>query len=125
MRDHDGNGAARAQPQDCARQRLIAFGVEIGIRLVQYDQKRIAVEGARKRDALRLSGRECAAVLADHGVVALGQVNDEIVHAGRLGRGDHGIGIRRILEATDVLRHRAVEQFDVLRHVTDMPAKCF
>ena len=44
MRHHDHNTAARAHAQDRLRQRLIAFGIEIGIRLVQHDQERIAIE---------------------------------------------------------------------------------
>ena len=114
MRDHDGDGAAGAQPENGAGQRFIAFGIEIRVGLVQYDQERIAVERASERDALRLSGRERAAVIANHGVIAVGQVDDEIMDARRLGRCNDGIGVRRILETADVLRHRTVEQFDVL-----------
>jgi hypothetical protein len=64
-------------------------------------------------------------VIANDGVIALGQVDDEIVNAGRLGGRNDGIGVRRILEAADILRHRTVEQFDILRHVADMPAERF
>ena len=38
-----------------ARQRRFAFGVEIGVRLVEHDQERIAVERPRQRDALALA----------------------------------------------------------------------
>ena len=44
----------RARTPRIARgQRLFAFGIEIGVRLVEHDQERIAVERARQRDALR------------------------------------------------------------------------
>jgi hypothetical protein len=125
VRNNDGDGAVGAQPENGPGQRLIAFGIKIRVGLVQYDQERIAVECAGERDALRLPGRERAAVIADHGVVALGQVDDEVVDAGRLGRRDNGIRVRRILETADVLRHRTVEQFDVLGDVADMPAERF
>ena len=58
-------------PRIAWRQRLVAFGVEIGIRLVEHDQERIAIERARERDALALPGRQRAAVFADLGVVAV------------------------------------------------------
>ena len=65
MRDHHHDGAARAQPENGARQRLVAFGIEIGIGLVEHDKERIAIERARERQALRLPGRQRAAVIAD------------------------------------------------------------
>ena len=69
MGDDDGDGAAGPQPEDGAGQRFIAFGIEVRIWLVQHDQEWIAVESARECDALRLSGRECAALLADDGAI--------------------------------------------------------
>ena len=65
VRDHHDDGAAFARGADRPRQRLVAFGVEIGIRLVEHDQERIAVERARQRHALRLAGRQRGALLAD------------------------------------------------------------
>ena len=125
MRDDHRDCAACTQPENCAGQSLVTFGIKIRIRLVEHDQEWIAVERASKRNALRLPGRKRAAVIADHCVIALGQVDDELMNASRLGGGDDGVGIGRILEATDILRHRSVEQFDVLRHITDMAAERF
>src|SRR5205814_8143166 len=79
MRDDNGDGAAGAQPKNSAGQRLVAFGIEVGVRLVEHDQERVAVERASERDALRLSGRQRAAVFAGDGVIALGQVDDGTV----------------------------------------------
>ena len=80
--------AARAKAEDGAGQRFVAFGIEIGIGLVEHDQERIAIKRARERDALRLAGRQRAAMLADDGLIAVGQIDDEVVNAGRLRRGD-------------------------------------
>jgi len=44
MRHHDGDGAAGAQTEDRARQRFIALRIEIRIRFVEHDQKRIAIK---------------------------------------------------------------------------------
>ena len=95
---------------DGAAQRLVAFGVEVGVGFVEHDQERIAVERARKRDALRLAGGQRSAAFADLGLVAFGQADDQVVHAGRLGRRDHrgGIGLRS--EPADVLRDGAGQQ---------------
>ena len=71
MRDHHDDAAARAHAEDGAGQRLVAFRVEVGIGLVEHDQERIAIERARQRDALRLAGRQRAAMVADLGLVAV------------------------------------------------------
>jgi hypothetical protein len=51
---------------------------------------------AGKRDALCLSGRERAAVIADDGLIAFGEAGDEIVNAGRLRGGDDRVRIGRL-----------------------------
>src|SRR5262249_13833464 len=123
VRDHDRNRAPRAQPKNCAGQRFVAFGIEIRIWFVEHDQERVAIERAGKSDTLRLPGRKRAAMIADHRVITLGQVDDELVNTGRLSCGYNRIGIGRILKATNVLRHCSVEQLDILRNVADMAAK--
>ena len=70
--DHDP--AARAHAENGLGERLLAFGIEIGIGLVEHDQERLAVERARERDALPLSGGQRRAALADLGLVAVRQV---------------------------------------------------
>src|SRR5690349_22098607 len=52
MGDHHSDAAAGAHTEEGAGQRLVAFRVEVRIRLVQDDQKRIAIECARQADAL-------------------------------------------------------------------------
>ena len=56
MCDHDGDAAALAYAHDGAAQRLVAFGIEIRVRLVQHHEERIAIERTRERDPLRLAG---------------------------------------------------------------------
>ena len=73
VRDDDDDAAARAHAEDGAGQRLLALAVEIGVRLVEHDQERVAVERAGQRDALALAGRKRRAALADLGLVALRQ----------------------------------------------------
>ena len=53
------------------QQRELAFRVEVGVRLVEHHQPRIAVERARERDALALAAGEHRAGFADLGVVAV------------------------------------------------------
>ncbi len=106
-------------------QRFVALGVEIGVRLVQNDQERVAVKRARKRNALGLPGRQRGAAFADLGLVAFRQPDDQIVHARRGRRRDHRLGVHGFSEAPDVLRHGAGEQLDVLRQVTDVLAERF
>ena len=56
--DDNDDALALAHSKDRARQRFVAFGVEVGVRLVENDQERIAVDGAGERDPLRLAGGE-------------------------------------------------------------------
>ena len=56
MGNDDHDAAARAHAENRLGQRLLAFGIEIGIGLVEHDQERIAIERARERDPLLLSG---------------------------------------------------------------------
>ena len=123
VRHHDHDGAALARAAHRTRQRLVALAVEIGVRLVEHDQERIAVERARQRHALGLAGRERRALLADLGVVALAHLDDHLMHAGFLGGGDDRFRLRFGIEAADVLRHGAGEQFDILRQIADVAAE--
>ena len=67
-------------------QRRFAGAVEVGVRLVEDHQLGVAVQRTRQRDALALPGREQRAVRVDHGVVALGQREDQLVHLRPLAR---------------------------------------
>ena len=71
MRHHDH--APRAQAENGVRQSLVAFGVEVGVRFIEDDQERIAIERPRQRQrqTLRLSGGQRAAVIADDRVIAV------------------------------------------------------
>ena len=52
--DDDDDAFTFAHAKNCARERFVAFGVEVGIRLVENHQEWIAVDGAGERDPLRL-----------------------------------------------------------------------
>ena len=125
MRHHHHNGAPRTGGFDGRGQRLFAFGVEIGIGLIQHDQLAIAKEGARQTDALALPCREIAAARAHLGVIAAGQRQDQLVHAGAFGRGHH---IRRFgagVHHGDVFGNGAAKQFDLLGQKPDVAADLF
>ena len=55
--DHH-DATAGANSENGLGECLFAFGIEIGIGLVEHDQERLAVESAGERDSLLLSGRE-------------------------------------------------------------------
>jgi hypothetical protein len=62
--------------------------VEVGVGLVQHQQGRLAVDGARQSDALALPPGQQAAGFAHRRVVAARQAQDHVVDAGARGRGD-------------------------------------
>ena len=61
-----------------------------------------------------------AAALADDRVVALGQLQDELVCAGQLRRGDDALHRHGRVGERDVVAHRTVEQHVLLQHDADL-----
>src|SRR5690606_1690144 len=55
--DHHDAASIPNGPNRCG-QSCLAFSIEVGIRLVQYNEKRITEEGPCKRDPLALTGRK-------------------------------------------------------------------
>ena len=125
MRDHHDNSFACPHPDNGARERLVAFGVEVRVGLIEHDQKRVAVERARERNALRLAGGQRRALFADPGPVALGHADDQVVHARGLRRRDDGLRRRIRRKARNVLGDRSGQKLDVLRQIADMLAERF
>ena len=93
MGDDDHRSAALQAMADGAVERRLAFGIEVGIGLVEHEQHRIAKERARQREALALAGRQPRAGFAERRVVAVGQAQDEIVDIGELRRLDDLFGL--------------------------------
>ena len=107
-----GDGAAHV---------LDAGGIEIGRRLVEDDERRIAQEGARQPDPPALARRQRPPAVAHDGPVAAGQRADEGVGTGECGGGAHRAVGRRPPEP-DVVGDAAAHERGVLRHPRDEPA---
>ena len=104
--------------------RLLAVRIEVRIRLVQDEERRIAEDGTRETDALVLAAGDRDAAGADPRVVAAGQAEDHFMCAGELCGGDHLL-VLGMAQARDVVAHRAREQLDVLRQIADMAPPVF
>jgi hypothetical protein len=85
MRSQDSTVASRCaitsvvRPASAAQRRLhqrLALGIERGGRLVEQQQRRVAQDRARDRDALALAARQRDAALADRRVVACGSADE-------------------------------------------------
>ena len=72
-----------------ALQDRFALVVERTRRLVEDQDARVREQRAGDRHALALPARKARALLADDGVVAFGQLADELVRAGELRHRDH------------------------------------
>ena len=83
------DAAAFPHPLDGPGQRMLALVVEVGVRLVEDDKERIAVERAGETDALALSAGERGTALPDLRLVALRQAQDHLVDVGSHRRPDH------------------------------------
>ena len=122
MRDDDDRGAALLQLRDTFGERRVALGVEVGARLVENDEARLAEDGAGQRDALSVAARQDGAALADLRVVAVREPEDHLVDAGNLRRRDH-LDVHFALEAADIGGDAVGEKLDVLRQITEMAAE--
>ena len=123
MCDHDDDPAALTHAHDCIDQRVLALGIEIRVGFVQHHEERPSVERARKPDALALSSRERGPAVTDAGLVPLRQPQDHLMRAGFAGRFEDIVRLRIGVETPDILRNAPVEQLDILRQVTDVPAE--
>src|SRR4030095_17180639 len=81
-----------------------------------------AIERPGQGHALPLAGGESPALIADRGVIALRQAQDEVVGLSPLSRSDDGLGVDGA-EAGDVVGDGAVEELDVLGDVADPGAE--
>ena len=88
--------------------------------LVKDQDARVAEQGARNGNALALAPAERGPLLAHRGVVALGQLADELVCARQAGGGHDGLQRRGGVANGDVLAHAAVEQEVVLQDDPDL-----
>jgi hypothetical protein len=113
--DHE-RGAARPQAPKAVLDHLLALAVEARRRLVQDENTRVRQDRARDGDALPLAARQLDAAFADHRVVSLRELADELVAVGDAARlldlGERGAGPG----IADVGRDRAVEQEVLLQH---------
>jgi hypothetical protein len=101
----------------------LALVVEGAGRLVEDQDARIGDERAGNGDALALAARERRAALADDGVVALAQLEDEFVRSREPRRCDDTLHRHGRIGERDVLAHRAVEQHVLLQDHADLAAQ--
>ena len=137
IQDHDPVGQVQRRPavrddqRGAAPHDLPQRGVDLGLqarvdgrgRVVEQQQPGIGDQRPGQRHPLPLAAGESKALLADHGVVALGQPGDELVRLGRLGRGDDLL-VGRVRPAVgDVGPDRVGEQEAVLHDQADRGAQ--
>ena len=111
------------EPLERLLHRALGLRVERRGRLVEDEDRRVAQDRPRDRDALLLAAREAVAALADDRVVALGQRGDQLVDL-RRARGllDLLVGRLRAREA-EVVAHGRVEEVRLLRDDADRVAR--
>ena len=97
----------------------LRVGIEVGGRLVEDHEPRLAKERPGDGDPLPLAAAQVDPVLADGRLVAVGHVGDELVRAGRAGGLDDRRHRRVGPGEADVLRDGPVEQVGRLGHVGD------
>jgi hypothetical protein len=122
VRHHHDGRAGRLEACDRLGQRLIAGRVEVGVGLIENDDRRITVERPRERNALAHAPRQRLAGRPHRRLVATREPQDGVVHAGCARRRNDFAGFDRAMTG-DVLRDRAFEQDDILRDIADMAAQ--
>ena len=110
--------------RDAAQRRvdlLLDARVDRRRRVVEQQDLRVGEQRARQRDALALTAREREALLADDGVVAVGQPQDELVRFGGARRGlDLGSAVASGRPNAMLARDRVGEEERVLEHDADV-----
>ena len=91
-------------------------------RLIENEDVRIADQSPRDRDALALPAREARAALADDGVIAFGQFQDEVMRACKRGRCDDPLHRHGRVRERNIVAHRSIEQNVLLQHDAHLPA---
>ena len=108
-----------------AGQGIFTVGIEIGIGLIEHDQKRIAEDRARQTNPLPLPRGQRHAALADSRRITLGQPQNNVMYARDLRSLQDGVGGGPVIETADVFGNGAIEQGHILRQIADIPAQIF
>src|SRR5258708_6710787 len=119
----DEDGAALHDLAHVVVDDFFALVVECAGRLVEDQDARVADQRPCDRDALALPARQRAAAFADHGVVTVGQFQDEIVSPRKTRGGDHVLARHPRIGERDIVAHGRVEQHVVLHDDADLPAQ--
>ena len=122
VRDHQ-HRAVLHEPLERLLHQPLTLGVERGRGLVEEQDRRIAEQRPRDRQALPLATGQPHATVADHGVVALGQGANEPVGVGGFRRAAHVVVADLGESVGDVPAHRVVEQDRLLRDDPELPAQ--
>ena len=112
MRHHD-HGARALHPLKDFLDSPLHLGVQARGGLVEEQEPGLAYEGARDGDALPLTPRQQDALVADAGLVAFGEGDDEVVHldgGADFVKGGVGDGGRVGNAGEDVLADGAAEE---------------
>ena len=122
VRDGD-DSAAFHQSLERFHHELLRFGVERGGRFVENEDGGIAHDGAGDADALALAAGKREAAFADHRIVAMRHLRDELVRIGHLRRLDDFLRRRVGPAVGDVVADRAGEEHGVLQDEADLLAQ--
>jgi hypothetical protein len=122
VRDQHNGLALLPQVGHSAYQCLFTHVVQVGIRFIQHDQRRIVVHGAGQAQALALATGQAGAAVAQLVVVAIRHAQDHFVHTSAL-RCTHDFFRVHVTKAGNVFRHGAPKQFDVLRQIANRRAQ--
>src|SRR5258706_554480 len=119
----DEHGAMLHEALDRLLHQALRFGVERTRRFVEDEERWIAQQGARDRDALALPPREARAPLAQHRLIAVGEAQDELVRIGGAGRRAYLLEREIGAAVRDVREHRVVQEHRLLRHDPHEPSQ--
>lgn len=125
LRDQDHRHATLLRLFHAVGQRLLADGIQVGVRLVEDDEGGISEESTRQCDALLLSPGKRDPVTFEDGFVSGAKLANHVVHAGNC-RSIVDVLVRQVgAEPANVLFYGARKQLDLLRQIagkfTELP----
>src|SRR5919106_410174 len=111
----DERGPAREEPPQCELDAPLRADVHARGRLVEHEDARVGEKRPRERDELALADREAATALGDLRLVAVLELEYEVLGTDGA-RGPGGVLVARVRPSErDVLAHRAREEESLLR----------
>ena len=118
----DNRGPSLAGAFQALQHQVLRFGVECGRCFVEHQHARIAGNGARDGNALRLAARQAEGALADLGLEAVPHGLDEVGRGGSVGCPGNLALPNAFASEANIVGNGPIKEDRILEHDANVPA---